>query len=135
MQHTEGELSTMTATMNQTLHDAAAGGALATSSTWAEIEAGIDQNRQDWARAHSRASFARCYDRRRELLERAAGLPIESNADAATALRVAMKAPGNDDESLKHSTENLISVMGKPEDQYAASIRRNVAAYLSKGRA
>jgi hypothetical protein len=61
---------------------------------WIEIEARIEANYRKWSTAYSGATIRRCSNRRLALLARAAELPMGSNADAATALRVVMKTPG-----------------------------------------
>jgi hypothetical protein len=95
-----------------------------------EIEQAIDANHRKWTRARSRAAWGRCFDRRIELLERAVGMPIETNDDGATALRIVLKAPGNED-VWDNPTED-IGKMGMPEDLHCANLMRNVQRFLRR---
>ena len=91
----------------------------------AAIEAALVENMQSW---RSLRDFDRCNSRRLELLEQTLAFPLTSDADAATALRVALKACGEDDWANEQVDWGTI---GRPEDVIRVNIVRKVQRYLS----
>jgi hypothetical protein len=109
---------------------APSGAAASGAGEMVEIEAAIVANHLTWMRGRTSAAFNRCNDYRLELLERAAAMPIRSDAEAAAALRVVLKACG--EEVFVDETEDWATI-GKPEDVHRANILRSVERYLSRG--
>jgi hypothetical protein len=95
----------------------------------AAIEAALVDNHNRWQRAWSEAGIHRCFDRRMALLEEAAALPIRSDADAASALLIAVRLGDHDD----GDREVWINI-GSPEDVARGNIVLAVRGYLA-GRA
>jgi hypothetical protein len=95
--------------------------------TWQGTAAALVAIMHRWERAPANADMSRYGAQREKLLERAATLPIGSPADAATALRVVLKATGDDDwDDPAH-----YGLIGQPEDTHRGNIIRNVQRYLA----